>query len=377
MKRLVLAGGGHAHVEVLRDFALAPAQAQITLVTRAPWLTYSGMVPGVIAGHYVLDDCSIDLARLAARAGARAVYSEVTRIDTVRREMACANGTVIGYDVLSLDVGAAAPLDRVRGAREHAVPMRPLDAMVKRFGAALDRARRGEVRAITLVGGGAAGVELALAMAHRGLGELGPAAPHVRVITDAPSIVPEFPPAARARLLRELRRRGVGVHPSSPVTGITAETVTTGHGHTFASDAVFWSAGVAAHSWIAESGFATDPRGFLLVDATLQSTSHPLVFGAGDCATRADGEMPKAGVFAVRAAPVLAKNLRAALGAGALEPHRTRRRFLALVATGPKRAVAVWNGFSWTGASLWRLKDRIDRAFVARYNEITSAPTRT
>ena len=376
MKRLVLVGGGHAHVEVLRDFALARAEVELTLVTRAPWLTYSGMVPGVIAGHYILDDCSIDLARLAARAGARTVYSEVTRIDTVRREIVCANGSTVAYDVLSLDVGAAAPLDRVRGAREHAVPMRPLDGLVKRFVAALDRARRGEVRAITLVGGGAAGVELALAMAHRAAGELGPAAPHVRVITDAPTIVPEFPPAARARLLRELRRRGIGVHPSSPVTEVTAETVTTGHGHTFASDAVFWSAGVAAPPWLADSGFATDPRGFLLVDATLQSTSHPLVFGAGDCATRADGEVPKAGVFAVRAAPVLARNLRSALADGALEPHRTRRRFLALVSTGSKRAVAVWNGFSWTGAGLWRVKDRIDRRFVARYNDMAGAPAR-
>ena len=370
MKRLVLVGGGHAHVEVLRDFALASPGASVTLVTRAPWLTYSGMVPGVIAGHYVLDDCSIDLARLAARAKARTVFSEANRIDTVKREVLCADGTAVPYDVLSIDVGSAPPLARVRGAREHAIPMRPLDGLVKRFIATLDAARRGDVRAVTLVGGGAAGVELALAMAHRLRSELGPGAAHVRVITDAPTIVPEFPPAARARLMRELRRRGVGVHASSPVTEITPAAVTTGHGHTFASDAVFWSAGVAAQPWIAESGFATDARGFLLVDATMQSTSHPLVFAAGDCATRVDREMPKAGVFAVRAAPALAKNLRAALAEAALEPHRTHRRFLALVSAGSKRAVAVWNGFSWTGGWLWRVKDRIDRGFVARYRDL-------
>jgi len=370
MKRLVLVGGGHANVEVLRAFALAPAPVEITLVTQAPWLVYSGMVPGVIAGHYVLDDCSIDLARLAGRAKARTVFSLATHVDTVRREVACANGAVVPYDVLSLDVGSAAPLERARGAREHAVPMRPLDRLVRRFVSTLDGARAGRVRAVTLVGGGAAGVELALGMAHRLIAELGSDAPHVRVITDAPAIVPEFPPAARARLMRELRRRGVGVHPSSPVTEVTAETVTTGHGHTFASDAVFWSAGAAAHPWIAESGFATDARGFLLVDATLQSTSHPGVFAAGDCAARADMDLPKAGVFAVRAAPVLAANLRAALDDAPLEPHRTGRRFLALVSTGSRRALGVWNGFSWHGAWLWRVKDRIDRGFVARYGDL-------
>src|SRR5262249_18642345 len=203
--------------------------------------------------------------------------------------------------------------------------------------------------------------ELALAMAPGAGAELGPAAPHVRVITDAPTIVPEFTPAARVRLMRELRRRGIGVHPSSPVTEVTAQTVTTGHGHTFASDAVFWSAGAAAQPWIAESGFATDARGFMLVDAPLQSTSHPGVFAAGECAAGADMDLPKAGVFAVRAAPVLAKNLRAALAGGALEAHHTRRRFLALVSTGSRRALGVWNGFSWHGAWLWRVKDRIDR----------------
>ena len=370
MKRLVLVGGGHAHVEVLRQFALEPAEVELTLVTRAPWLVYSAMVPGVIAGHYDLDACSIDLARAATRAHARVIFSAAAAVDAVRREVACANGVVVPYDVLSLDVGSVSPLERARGAREHAVPMRPLDGVIKRFVSVLDGARRGDVHAITLVGGGAAGVELALAMAHRLRTELGPGAPHVRVITDAQAIVPEFPATARRRLTRELRRHGIGVHPSSPVTDVTAETVTTGHGHTFASDAVFWTAGAAAQPWIAAAGFATDARGFLLVDATLQSTSHPHVFGVGDCATRSDVELTKAGVFAVRAAPVLARNLRAALTELALETHRTRRRFLALVATGPRRAVAVWNGFSWHGAWLWRVKDRIDRRFVARYNDL-------
>jgi len=367
MKRLVLVGGGHAHVEVLRTFAQAPAPAEVTLVTRAPWLVYSGMVPGVIAGHYELDDCSIDLARLATRAGVRTVFSEAVRVDDAARVVVCANGNAISYDLLSLDVGSVSPMERVRGAREHAVPMRPLDGVVKRFVALLDAARAGRVRAVTLVGGGAAGVELAFAMAHRLRAELG-APPHVRVITDTPAIVPEFPAMARARLKRELGRRGIGVHPASPVTEISASAVTTAHGHTFASEAVFWAAGAAAQPWIAAAGFATDKRGFLLVDATLRSTSHPHVFGAGDCVTRADVELPKAGVFAVRAAPVLARNLRAALDAAPLEEHRTDRRFLALVSTGSRHALAAWNGFSWYGAWLWRVKDRIDRAFVSRYN---------
>jgi pyridine nucleotide-disulfide oxidoreductase family protein len=367
LKRLVLLGGGHAHVGVLRGLADAPDKGwEITLVTPFRWFTYSGMVPGYFAGHYEVDDCSIDLGRLAARARAKAVFTSASLVSLRAREVICANATVIPYDVLSIDVGSSPPVAKVKGAEQHAIMMRPLENAMKAWNRVLSRTRDGKVGAVTLVGAGAAGVELALAMEYRFRKEMGEAPPHVRIITDAASAVPEFPLGARNRLRRRLMRQRIGLHVASAVTEVGPDSVRTQHGHEFASEAVFWTAGSAAHGWIGDSGFATDEQGFLLTNDFLQSVSHPDVFAAGDCATQQGRALPKAGVFAVRAAAILAVNLRAALEGGPFLRYVTDKRYLALVSTGERHAVGVWNGISWEGDWVWRWKDRIDRRFVAR-----------
>ena len=185
MKELVLVGGGHAHVEVLRDFAAHPDDGRrVTLVTPHPWLTYSGMVPGLFAGHYEIDECTIDLRALAERAQARIEQTSVIRVDTSDREVVCDNGARLHYDVLSLDVGIAPYTVGLRGVESHAVLMRPLEKAVKGWNDVIVRARDGSIGAVTVVGGGAAGVEVALAMEYRLRQELGLAWAHVRVITN-------------------------------------------------------------------------------------------------------------------------------------------------------------------------------------------------
>ncbi|HSN19579.1 MAG TPA: FAD-dependent oxidoreductase, partial [Usitatibacter sp.] len=197
---------------------------------------------------------------------------------------------------------------------------------------------------------------------------------HVRIITNTGLVVPEFPSGARARLMRKLRRRNIGIHVGSAVTEVGPDFVRLEQGLEFSSDAVFWTTGGAAPGWIRASGFSTDERGFLLTNDRLQSVSHPDVFGAGDCATVEGRRRAKAGVFSVRAGPVLAGNLRAALEEKALRPHSSPARYLALVSTGNRHAVAVWNGWSWEGNWVWRWKDRIDRGFVARYGAPGAPP---
>jgi selenide,water dikinase len=371
VKELVLLGGGHAHLEVLRDFAAHPDdRRRVTLVTPYPWLTYSGMVPGLFAGHYEIDECTVDLRALAERAQAQIEQTSAIRVDTSDREVVCDNGARLHYDVLSLDVGQAPYTVGVRGVEGHAVLMRPLEKAVKGWNDVIVRARDGHIGAVTVVGGGAAGVEIALAMEYRLRQELGLAWAHVRVVTNTGLAVPEFPAGARQRLTAKLRRRNIGLHTGSAVTEVGPDFVRLEQGLEFASDAVFFATGGAAHPWIRASGFSTDERGFLLTNDRLQSVSHPDVFGAGDCASVEGRPHAKAGVFAVRAAPVLAANLRAALAGQPLQPHASNARHLALVSTGNRHAVGVWDGWSWEGDWVWRWKDRIDRAFVARYGTL-------
>jgi selenide,water dikinase len=154
-----------------------------------------------------------------------------------------------------------------------------------------------------------------------------------------------------------------------PVTEVGEGFVRLEGGIEFATDAVFWATGAAAHGWIRDSGLATDKRGFMLTNAYMQSVRYANVFGAGDCATVEGHAMPKAGVFAVRAAPILAANLRAALFGRPLVAHVPKPRYLALVSTGRKHAVGSWGALAWQGRWAWHWKDHIDRKFIQRYRE--------
>jgi len=367
VKRLLLIGGGHAHIEVLRELAERPgAGVAVTLVTPSPRMVYTGMVPGVIAGHYTLPECTIDLAALAQRANAELLLTSASLASPDAKKVACADGNVLAYDVLSLDVGSHPAIGAVRGVEEHAIVLRPLERAIVAWNGLMARAAAGRIKAITVVGAGAAGIELALAMRHRfdtALGDL--QTPHVRLVSDAAGV--GIAAGAARRLIARMRRGRVASHVGLAVKEVGAGFVRLEGGLEFATDAVFWATGAAAQPWIGESGLPTDKRGFLLTNTFMQSLGHANVFGIGDCATIVGHEMPKAGVFAVRAAPTLAANLRAALAGGDLTPHVPKPRYLSLVSTGRKHAVGTWGPFAWQGRWAWRWKDSIDRKFVERY----------
>ncbi|HSJ98051.1 MAG TPA: FAD-dependent oxidoreductase, partial [Myxococcota bacterium] len=326
---------------------------------------YTGMVPGHIAGHYALDEIAIDVAGLARRAGAELRLTSASLVSPEHNEVACADGSVVGYDVLSLDVGSQPAIGEAVGVERHAVVLRPLDNLVRGWDEALARAERGEARSFTVVGGGGAGIELALAMNRRLRAALAAPVAKVRLISDAAG--GGLAPGAERRLRARMKRAGIDLHVGSPVAEVGAGFVRLASGNVFVTDAVFWATGAAAPGWIRDSGLATDKRGFLLTNDALQSVWHADVFGAGDCATQEGRDLAKAGVFAVRAAPVLAANLRSALHGGELRLHRPRANFLALVSAGERYAVGSWDGLAWQGRWAWLWKDRIDRRFVARY----------
>jgi len=133
------------------------------------------------------------------------------------------------------------------------------------------------------------------------------------------------------------------------------------------ADLIVWATGAAAVPWVGQSGLACDDRGFAAVNDGLQSPSHPFVFAAGDVAAMTNRPVPKAGVFAVRQGPVLAANLRSYLAGEPLRPFRPQPRYLSLMSTGDGHAIASWAGLAWQGRWVWAWKDRIDRAFMRRY----------
>ena len=359
MKELLLVGGGHSHLAVLKSFGDTPAGgADLALLSPSRHAFYSGMVPGVVAGHYRPEDCRVALGALAARAGARFFLDSAVGLDPARREVTTARGERLRYDVLSLDTGSSA--GEPAGAAERALRVRPAEPFLAGWERLRESARRGEIRRIAVVGGGAAGVEVLLAMRH-GLAGF---ATQFALFSELPVLAGH---GARRRMARILDERGVTVHSGRKVVAAGENGIELDGGERFEAQAAVWATGAYAPSWIAQSGLATDALGFVAVSETLQSRSCPEIFAAGDVATVIGEPRPKSGVFAVRQGPVLARNLRRALAGEAPERFRPPSRSLALISCGDRYAVASWGRFALEGAWVWRWKDRIDRRFVERY----------
>ncbi|MFO1205003.1 MAG: FAD-dependent oxidoreductase [Burkholderiales bacterium] len=367
MKRLLLLGGGHAHVHVMRALARTPPPAtQVTLVSRGRFTPYSGMLPGLLSGLNTFEESHIDLKWLASDTGCAFVAAEATRIDVRARRVECADGTSFDYDVLSIDTGSTPAIDHVPGAREHALPVKPVDRFLAEWDAIESQIAAGKRPCIAVVGGGAGGVELLLSLQHRLRTTIGDTTRFL-LVTDEADVLMSHNASVR-RIFRDiLKARGVEVHLGHAVVRVDPGVLHRTGGETIRTDFAVWVTTASAPTWIAEAGLATDNRGFIAVNDRLQSTSHPEVFAAGDVATMLGHPRPKSGVFAVRQGPPLARNLRCALSGEALTPHTPQRLALALIGTGDRYAVASWGPFAAKGHWVWRWKRYLDRRWMRTY----------
>lgn len=368
MKRLVLVGGGHSHVEVLRQWGVRPAAgADITLVSPARHTSYSGMLPGLIAGHYRYQDCHIDLEYLAQYAGARLVQSRARDVDMLRHQLVLTDGAAIDYDLLSIDIGSTSARRALPGADDDTIAVKPFEEFLPAWHGLVERARTGELKTILVVGGGAGGVELLLAMQHRLAQAAAPHAVGFVLVSDGDRLLPDLNSGTRKAFHDILSRRGIEVHLNCRVERVEADAAVTTQGKRIAADTVVWATGAHAPAWLRETQLKLDAAGFIATDEHLLSLSHPDIFAAGDCATIEGYTYPKSGVYAVRQGPLLARNLRHALADAPLGAYRPQPRALALISTGDRYAVAAYGRLTFKGAWVWRWKDHIDRKFMARY----------
>ncbi|WP_226642372.1 selenide, water dikinase SelD [Microbulbifer variabilis] len=367
---IVLVGGGHAHAIVLQMWAMNPLPgARLTLVSPQIQTAYSGMLPGMVAGHYSLDDTHIDLARLCRAAGARFIQACAHHVDVKARTVSLLGRPPLEYDLLSLDVGAT-PVRELPGS-ELAIPIKPIGHFYN-FWQKLQRhvqKNRTPLR-LGIVGGGAGGCELAMAMAHSLEEQLYSGRVQIHLIHAADEIPQGYPFLARKLVARELHRLGVEIHHNWPVAEINEQGVRNNSGDLLGLDQVLLTTNACAPPWLADSQLALDDKGFVLVDSKLRAQGYQEIFAAGDVASFSAGPLPKAGVYAVRQGPVLFHNLRATLTGRPLKSYHPQKRFLSLLSCGGRRAVAVRNGVAAVGAPLWRWKDHIDRSFMHRFSDL-------
>lgn len=365
MKRLLLAGGGQAHALVLLEIARRRMSGvEIVLVTPSSHLRYSGMLPGWIAGHYALEELTIDLAPLAHAAGAKVVTANVQKLDPANKIAFTDCGEALNFDVMSIATGAVIDVDAIDGAYEHALPLRPFDAFVAGWQGIVQRAEAArDTFRVTVIGGGAGGTETALAASHRARTMRSPV--QVQLITGGVPILPGHGARARGLMNAALARNHVQVLDALARRVEPGAVITEGD-RRLGSDAVLIVTGASAAKWLRSTTLALDERGFIAVNSHLQSTSHPFVFAAGDVAALIETPRPKSGVYAVRAAPSLASNLIAAATGQPLSAFTPQRRALYLLTTGPRHAIASWGSWAFAGRWVWHWKNRIDRDYIAK-----------
>jgi selenide,water dikinase len=359
---LVLIGGGHTHALVLRRWGMeALPGVRLTLINPGPMAAYSGMLPGFVAGHYGREEMNIDLVRLARFAGARFLNDAAVAIDPDTQHIVLTDGRTISFDIASIDVGISTSMPELPGFDRFAVPAKPLAAFADAWQTVLERPSN---RRLVVIGGGVAGCELAMAMAHatRRSGSR-------TTILQRDAIGAGLGPSAVKKLRRALEKSGVTVIEGRTPACIESDHILLDTGESLAADFVTGAAGARPHPWLQGSALS-DRDGYLTVDSRLR-TRNPAIFAVGDCAAMSATPRPKAGVYAVRQAPVLDHNLRASLaGTGGLRKYRPQRDYLKLISLGAKRALVDRQGFSAEGAALWRWKDSIDRRFMRRLSDL-------
>ncbi len=362
---LVFIGGGHSHALVLRMLAMKPiAGVRLTLVSDTLLTPYSGMLPGYLAGHYSVDETHLDLTRLCQAAQVRFIHARVTGIDLRAKQIKLADQPPLSYDRVSINTGSTPNLS-VPGAREFAIGVKPISQLTHLWQDLLDQKGPDAHPHWAVVGGGPAGIEVVLAIAARFVKDGRPL--QLSLVQSGATLLPGYGAAVQRAVAAALKRYGIRWVTGFRVAQVTADRLIATDGQTLAVDKSLWCTPATAPDWPGLAGLAVDAQGFIAVNAFLQSTSHADLFACGDVASMVASPRPKAGVFAVRSAPFLLKNLRAAFAQQRLTPIGLQRDFLSLISLGDQRAVGQRGGIGFSGRWVWRWKDYIDRKFMALF----------
>lgn len=370
-KDLCLIGCGYSHISVIKKLGTHPPPGiRITLISNDALTLYSGMLPGLIAGHYTFADCHIDLQKLCHWAGVHFIRGEVQHIDPLVKKIYCNQCPSLRYDLLSINIGSQPALNDIEGANEYGCPIKPFKQFLNHWWQWLKTVQTintNTPKRIVVVGGGAASIEILLSM-HYKLRHTTSMQAHFTLVCTNQNILSSYNEHVQEFFKHHLKTLGITIINEKHVTSINQHQLMLNDGTILNYDFSAWATHAAAQSWPAESGLKCDHKGFIQIDQYLRSISHPDIFAVGDIAAFMPAPLPKAGVYAVRQGPVLAKNIVAMLKKRPLVAFKPQKRFLSLLTTGDRHAVASWGPLFAHGKWVWLWKHYIDRAFIAHFN---------
>ncbi len=364
-KRLVLVGGGHVHLLSLKYVdQFIRAGAEVTLIAPGRFHYYSGMGPGMISRIYKPEQVRFDVQSMVESRGGAFVEDKVVSLDPTKRTLALQSGGDIPYELVSFNIGSYVPMDRIPGAEGEGIPVKPIENLELAQKAILKKFRSG-VPKVLLIGAGPAGVEMAgniwrLAWIHNAKAEIALASSEDRVL-------PTLPKKAGRLAQQSLSQRGIQILTNFRVAYMEKGLARSQSGLEVPYDVAILTLGIIPHRIFLNSGVETSEDGALLVNDYLQSTSHPEIFGGGDCIAIKGKRLHRVGVYGVREAPILFRNLLTTLRDKPLTQFKPQKRYLLIFNLGDGTGLLVWGSWVWKGRLAFSFKDYLDRSFVAKF----------
>ena len=363
-QHLVLAGGGHAHLQTLLELKDFTDQGvKVTVVSPSAYHYYSGMGPGMLSGRYRPEEIRFHIKKMAVDRGADFIDASVEKILPDQRTLLLSRNLRLSYDLLSLNLGSSVKSSLSMDNRATVFQVKPIADLFRLRQTVLTRLESGEPH-LGVIGGGPAGLEIICALwrlAHE------KRRPCLLTIFAGSRLLPRLPSSARKKVTSSLRSRGIRIVEGSRVTAIGAESVTLENGETADCDLAVLATGISPSQVIGASGLPTGDDGSMLVDDHLRCIGYPEIFGGGDCIRPAAGALDKVGVFAVRENPVLKQNLMASLQGGPLETFAPQKHYMLIFNLGNNTGLYLRNGRSFKSPIAFWLKNYIDKKFVRRF----------
>lgn len=375
---IVLLGVGHTNAHVLRMWKMQPlADSQLVCVSNFPVATYSGMLPGVLAGQYPVSAMEIDLVRLCQSAGVRLVVGEVTGLDLERHRIEFRDRPPLAFELLSIGIGSRPTFSGVEVIDDQAlIAVKPMQTFLPRLHERIDliqKSKPNQPVRIVIVGGGIGSIEIAFCLQKR-FADSGQADLDLSLVTGAKRVGSGLSDSARQIVEEQLNRRGVRLHTGQRVKKLNADSIELTNCDHVDADVIIWATSAAAPALLEKLDLPKDDRGFLSTRKTLQVIDHDRIFAVGDTGTISEEPTVKAGVFAVRQGPILWDNLRRSIWKRPLVDYVPQKRFLKLVNTADGKSVAEYGSITRYTGWAWRIKDRIDRRFMAMYQDYEPMP---
>jgi len=307
--------------------------------------------------------------KLALWANIRFIQDKVTAIDAEAKTLTLANRPAIEFDVVSIDIGST-PNQQIEGTKEYSTPVKPISDFYTRWNLIQEQVQQHKIKSLAVVGGGAGSVEVIMAFACKL--QKTDASLQYHLITGAEDILPGYNHQVISQVKKQLKKYNITVHTSAGVTKLSKGLIHCQQSEPILSDEIIWCTQASGASWLNKGQLACDAAGFMNVRQTLQSLEYDYIFGAGDIVNMVANPRPKAGVYAVRQAPVLFHNLQAILLNQSLIEYKPQDGFLSLLALGEKKATGSKSLLSFSGDWVWRWKDSIDRKFMDKFHQLPS-----